>query len=246
VLLAERGGKSGDGAGPRPRAVFIVLGLAALPVALVLLQPDAGTVLVLGCIVVGMIVMSGASWRWLAGLVLAAVLAVLAVTQLGLLEQHQLDRFSAFANPDLDPRGVGYNTAQARIAVGSGGFLGDGLFQGQQTSGQFVPEQESDFIFTVAGEELGFIGSTAIIALLGVVLWRAIRIALHADDMFGTLLAAGIVCWFGFQAFQNIGMTIGIVPVTGLPLPFISYGGTAMFASLIAIGLLQNIQVRRT
>jgi rod shape determining protein RodA len=122
--------------------------------------------------------------------------------------------------------------------------FGQGLFGGSQTNSGFVPEQHTDFIFTVAGEELGLVGAAALIALFAVVLWRALRIAAHAEDLFGRLAAAGIACWFGFQAFQNIGMCLGIMPVTGVPLPFVSYGGSSMFASLMALGLLQNIHLR--
>ncbi len=147
-----------------------------------------------------------------------------------MLKAYQLDRFMAFTNPDLDPRGAGYNTTQARIAIGNGGIFGQGLFGGSQTKSGFVPEQHTDFIFTVAGEELGLVGSALLIALLGVVLWRALRIAMRADDLFGRVAAAGIACWFGFQAFQNIGMCLGIMPVTGVPLPLVSYGGSSMFA----------------
>ena len=164
--------------------------------------------------------------------------------RLGLLEDYQLDRFLAFTNPDLDPRGAGYNTTQARIAIGNGGVFGQGLFDGSQTRSGFVPEQHTDFIFTVAGEELGLVGSALLILLLGVLLWRALSIAARAGDLFGRLAAAGIACWFGFQAFQNIGMCLGIMPVTGVPLPLVSYGGSSMFATLMAVGLLQNIHQR--
>ena len=139
----------------------------------------------------------------------------------------------------------GYNTAQARLAIGSGGLLGKGLFNGTQTNGRYVPEQQTDFVFTVAGEELGFVGAGLIIFLLGVVLWRACRIARDSTELYGTIVAAGIVAWFAFQAFENIGMTLGIMPVTGLPLPFVSYGGSSMFAVWVAVGLLQSIRVQR-
>jgi rod shape determining protein RodA len=231
---------------PRDMDVLLVLALAAVPTALVLLQPDVGTVMVLGAIMFGMIAVSGAPRRWIIGLLLAAVLGGVAVAQLGLLQQHQLDRFAAFANPELDPRGVGYNTSQARIAIGSGGLTGKGLFEGPQTNGQFVPEQQTDFIFTVAGEELGFVGAVGIVLLFGLLLWRALHIAANAEDLFGTLIAAGVGCWFAFQAFENIGMTVGIMPVTGLPLPFVSYGGSAIFANFMAFGLLQNVRLRRS
>ena len=149
-----------------------------------------------------------------------------------------------FANTQLDPGGVGYNTRQARTAIGSGWINGKGLFHGSQTQGRFIPEQQTDFVFTVAGEELGLVGAGAIICVLGLVLWRGLRIATKATDTFGRLVAAGVVSWFAFQSFVNIGMTLGIMPVTGLPLPFVSYGGSSMFANLIAIGLLQNVHLR--
>jgi rod shape determining protein RodA len=132
----------------------------------------------------------------------------------------------------------------ARIAIGSGLLHGMGLFNGTQTKGQFVPEQQTDFVFTVAGEELGFIGCSVILALFAVVLWRGVRIATNADDLFGTIIAAGVVSWFGFQTFENIGMNLGIMPVAGLPLPFVSYGGSSMFAVWMAIGLLQSVHMR--
>ncbi len=167
----------------------------------------------------------------------------MAVT-LGVLKDYQVDRFLAFTNPGLDPRGAGYNTEQARIAVGNGGLFGQGLFDGSQTRSGFVPEQHTDFIFTVAGEELGLVGAGLLIAALAVVIWRALAISADTDDMFGRVAAAGIACWFGFQAFQNIGMCLGIMPVTGVPLPFVSYGGSSMFAGMLALGLLQNIHLR--
>ena len=195
-------------------------------------------------IVLGVLSVAGASFRWIAGLVLACVVVSVGAVQVGLLDAYQLNRFAAFTNPELDPRGAGYNTEQARIAIGSGGLTGTGLFRGTQTGGRFIPEQQTDFVFTVAGEELGLVGAGAIIALLGLVLWRGLRIASRAQDAFGRLVAAGVVSWFAFQSFVNIGMTLGIMPVTGLPLPFVSYGGSAMFANLVAIGLLQNVHLR--
>ncbi|MGN6130160.1 MAG: rod shape-determining protein RodA [Nocardioidaceae bacterium] len=224
--------------------VLGMLVIAGVPAALILLQPDLGTMLVLSATVFGVIAVSGAGRGWLVGLAAGAVGAAVAAVQLGVLKSYQVDRFLAFLDPTLDPRGAGYNTTQARIAIGNGGVFGQGLFGGSQTRSGFVPEQHTDFIFTVAGEELGLIGSAALIALLGVVLWRALRIAAQAEDLFGRLAAAGIACWFGFQAFQNIGMCLGIMPVTGVPLPLVSYGGSSMFAGLMALGLLQNIHLR--
>ena len=241
MLLAEP--RDAD-EGPRTGDVLLVLALAAVPIALVLLQPDLGTVLVLVFIVLGVLALSGVSAGWLLGLVAAGVVVCGGAVQLGVLDDYQVARFAAFANPELDPRGVGYNTNQARIAIGSGGLTGTGLFEGTQTGGRFIPEQQTDFIFTVAGEELGLAGGSLLLALLGIVLWRGLRIAGRASDEFGRLVAGGVVCWFTFQSFVNIGMTLGIMPVTGLPLPFVSYGGSAMFASLVAVGLLQNVHLR--
>jgi rod shape determining protein RodA len=226
---------------PRSGDIVLVLALAAVPMALILLQPDLGTVLVLVFIVLGVLAISGAPARWIGGLLLAGAVVATGTVQLGVLDDYQVARFAAFANPELDPRGAGYNTAQARIAIGSGGLLGKGLFEGTQTNGRFIPEQQTDFIFTVAGEELGLVGAGGLILALGLVLWRGLRIAARTDDPFGRLVAAGVVAWFAFQSFVNIGMTLGIMPVTGLPLPFVSYGGSAMFANLLAIGLLQNV-----
>ncbi|AJE40677.1 rod shape-determining protein RodA [Streptomyces nodosus] len=244
MLLAARV-DAGDKPYPDHRTVLQALGLAAVPIMVVLLMPDLGTVLVLLTIILGALLASGASNRWIFGLLTAGVLGCVVVWQLHILDEYQIDRFAAFANPSLDPSGVGYNTNQARIAIGSGGLTGSGLFHGSQTTGQFVPEQQTDFVFTVAGEELGFVGAGLIIALLGVLLWRACRIARETTELYGTIVAAGIVAWFAFQSFENIGMTLGIMPVTGLPLPFVSYGGSSMFAVWVAVGLLQSIRVQR-
>ncbi len=224
--------------------VGLMLLIAGVPAVLILLQPDLGTMLVLSATVFGVLTASGAPRRWLALLAGGGVTAAVLAVSLGMLKAYQVDRFLAFTNPDLDPRGAGYNTEQARIAVGNGGLFGEGLFHGSQTRSGFVPEQHTDFVFTVAGEELGLLGAGLLIALLAVVIWRALVIASRSDDVFGRIAAAGIACWLGFQAFQNIGMCLGIMPVTGVPLPFVSYGGSSMFAVLLAVGLLQNIHLR--
>jgi rod shape determining protein RodA len=221
-----------------------MLAIAGLPALLILLQPDLGTMLVLSATVFGVLAVSGAPGRWLGGMLTVGVAGAGLVVTLGILKAYQVDRFMAFTNPELDPRGAGYNTTQARIAIGNGGLFGQGLFHGSQTKAGFVPEQHTDFVFTVAGEELGLVGAGVLIALFAVLLWRALLVAARAEDMFGRLAAAGIACWLGFQTFQNIGMCLGIMPVTGVPLPLVSYGGSSMFASLIAVGLLLNIQRR--
>ncbi|MEU9732698.1 rod shape-determining protein RodA [Streptomyces sp. NPDC048002] len=244
MLLAARV-DAGDKPYPDHRTVLQALGLAAVPMMIVLLMPDLGSVMVMVVIVLGVLLASGASNRWVFGLLSAGAIGAVAVWQLHILDDYQIARFAAFANPSLDPAGVGYNTNQARIAIGSGGLTGSGLFNGSQTTGQFVPEQQTDFVFTVAGEELGFVGGGLIIVLLGVLLWRACRIARETTELYGTIVAAGIVAWFAFQAFENIGMTLGIMPVTGLPLPFVSYGGSSMFSVWVAVGLLQSIRVQR-
>lgn len=244
MLLAARV-DAGDREFPDHRTVLQALGMAVAPIAIIMLMPDLGSVMVLVLIVLGVLLASGASNRWVVGLVTAGAAGAVLVWALGILDEYQINRFAAFANPALDPGGVGYNTNQARIAIGSGGLTGKGLFEGTQTTGQFVPEQQTDFIFTVAGEELGFVGGGLIIALMGVVMWRACRIARETTELYGTIVAAGVIAWLAFQTFENIGMTLGIMPVAGLPLPFVSYGGTSMFAVWIAIGLLQSIKVQR-
>lgn len=242
MLLAER--RDGETEPQLPDVGFALL-IAAVPIGLVMLQPDLGTAVVMGMIVLGILAIAGTRLSWLAVLLAVGVVGAVVAVQVGVLDEYQIDRLLAFANPELDPQGVGYNTNQARITVGAGGILGSGLFQGTQTAGGFVPEQQTDFIYTVVAEELGFLGSATILLLFAVLLWRALRIAMRAEDLFGTLMAAGIVCWFTFQMFQNIGMVIGIMPVTGVPLPFVSYGGTSMFANWMAIGLLENVHLRR-
>jgi len=226
--------------------VIGMLAIAAVPAALIMLQPDLGTMLVLSATVFGVLAIAGAPRAWLVALLAGGIGAAAFAVVGHVLKPYQIDRFMAFTNPDLDPRGAGYNTEQARIAIGAGGPFGKGLFHGTQTKSGFVPEQHTDFVFTVAGEELGLVGAALLIVLLGLVIWRALSIAKHTDDLFGRVAAAGIACWFGFQAFQNIGMCLGIMPVTGVPLPFVSYGGSSMFAGMLAIGLLQNIHLRST
>ncbi|MFF5945935.1 FtsW/RodA/SpoVE family cell cycle protein, partial [Streptomyces althioticus] len=204
MLLAARV-DAGDKPFPDHRTVAQSLGLAAVPCMILLLMPDLGSVLAMVAIILGVLLASGASNRWVFGLLATGVIGCVAIWQLHILDQYQINRFAAFANPDLDPAGVGYNTNQARIAIGSGGLTGAGLFHGSQTTGQFVPEQQTDFVFTVAGEELGFLGAGFIIFLIGVILWRACRIARDSTELYGTIVAAGIVAWFAFQASENIG-----------------------------------------
>jgi rod shape determining protein RodA len=242
VLLAER--RTQERAS-RGTDVPLVLALAAVPLGLVMLQPDLGTAMVFVFTVLGVLLLAGAPARWLGGLILAGVLVIYGAISLGVLKDYQLERFKAFTNQDQDQLGAAYNITQARIAIGNGGLTGTGLFHGSQTTGKFVPEQQTDFVFTVAGEELGLVGAGGIILLFGLLLWRTLRLAGRSPDLFGRLVAGGVACWFAFQTFVNIGMTLGIMPITGLPLPFVSYGGSAMFANWMAVGLLLNVGTRR-
>jgi rod shape determining protein RodA len=230
---------------PKLRAVWLTVAVTAIPLVLVVAEPDLGVVMLMIALLVGLIALSGIRLRWLGLLVAVAAVGITAVAKLHLLKAYQVSRLTSFLNPNADPRGTGYSAFQSLIAIGSGGMHGQGLFKGQLIEGNFVPEQHTDFIFSVSGEELGFIGSLVVLALLAVLLLRALRIAYRADDQFGMLVAAGIAIWFGVQSFINIGMTIGIMPVTGLPLPFVSYGGSAIFADMIAIGALQAVYRRR-
>jgi rod shape determining protein RodA len=151
----------------------------------------------------------------------------------------------AFADPQADPQGIGYQTRQVRIAIGSGGWQGQGLFEGRQTQGGFIPYQHTDFIFSVIGEELGFIGAAGLLLLLGFVIVRTVVVAARAQDAFGRLMALGVAAWLTFQVFENVGMNLGLMPVTGLPLPFVSYGGSSMFACWLAVGLVNNAHLSR-
>jgi rod shape-determining protein RodA len=230
---------------PRLRDVGIVIACGLPLIVLVIMEPALGISMVLVVVLAGLILLSGIRLRWVAALAAAAAAGVGAVLSLHLLKGYQLTRLTGFLHPSSNAAGSGYNGIQAKIAIGSGGMFGQGLFHGQSVAGSYVPAQSTDFIFTVAGQELGFVGAIIIVALLGVVVIRALRIASRADDQFGMLVAAGVAIWFLFQSFVNIGMTIGIMPITGLPLPFISYGGSAIFADMIAVGLLLSIHRKR-
>jgi rod shape determining protein RodA len=228
---------------PSGRDFLMALGAAALPICVILVQNDTGTVLVVGTVAVSVIAVAGVRSRWLVALIGGSILSILLAIQLGLLKEYQVARLTSFISPDQDMGASAYNANQARIAIGGGGWFGTGLFEGPQTQGKFVPVNESDFIFTVSGEELGFLGSLVLILLLGVLLWRAAMIAWKADDQYGRLVATGVLAWLAFQTFENIGMTLGIMPITGIPLPLISAGGTSMMSVWIAIGLLQTVRL---
>ena len=240
LVLAEKRDAESE---PRDRDVLLALALAAVPIGLVLLQNDTGTALIMAVIVVTLVAVSGARRRWIIGLIGGGLLLGFVALQAGIIRDYQIARLTSFLNPDGSEGAAAYNATQARIAIGGGGMFGHGLFQGPQTQGNFVPVNESDFVFTVIAEEAGFVGAMVFLVLLCIVLWRGMRIAMGADDLFGRLVATGVLAWLAFQTFQNIGMNLGIMPITGVPLPFVSYGGTSMFASWIALGLLANVRV---
>ena len=227
------------------RRLMSIIGLAAIPMALIYRQPDLGTALVFVAILIGMLLVAGARPRHMAVLTGLGVVGVVAVFQLGVLQQYQLDRLGAFIDPENNTQESAYSVNQSKIAIGSGGFTGKGLFNGTQTKLAYVPEQNTDFIFTVVGEELGLIGSALVLALFAIVVWRTWRTAALAKDLYGTLVCVGVLAMFVFQIFENVGMTMGIMPITGIPLPFLSYGGSATLASFAAIGLVANVHMRR-
>ncbi|NMM24624.1 MAG: rod shape-determining protein RodA [Phycicoccus sp.] len=237
VILADRGERDQP---PSHRDVALAWVVAGIPIGLVMLQPDLGSALVLGALAVGVIAVSGAPKRWVFGVLTLLAMGITVALTTPLLSPYQRDRLVAFANPSADPQGIGYQTRQVRIAIGSGGWQGQGLFEGRQTQGGFIPFQQTDFVFSVAGEELGFLGSAGLLLVLGFLVVRALIIAARAKDSFGRLVAIGVACWFTFQVFENVGMNLGIMPVTGLPLPFVSYGGSSMFAGWLALGLVNN------
>lgn len=241
MVLAERNGIGSD---PTDQDVLKSLAVASLPILLIMLQPDLGTTLIISAAIVIMIAVSGAPTRWVIGLLLLAVLGGFVAVKAGVVSQYQIKRLQSFVDPSADPQQSGYQLRQARITIGSGGVLGRGLFHGPQTNGRFVPEQQTDFIFTVAGEETGFVGSGLILLFFGLFFWRAFLIAQRTNDLFGRLVCVGVIAWFALQTFENIGMSMGLMPMTGVPLPFISYGGSSMFATLIGFGLLQNVHLR--
>ncbi|MGH8928574.1 MAG: rod shape-determining protein RodA [Acidimicrobiia bacterium] len=222
------------------------LAVMAIPSILIFLQPDLGTMLAFGFLVIVMLFGAGISGRQMLVLSGLGLAALLAVVQLGLLRDYQVDRIRVLMYPNIDPTGIGWNLRQSKLAVGSGQLTGKGLFQGEQTNFQYVPEQGTDFIFTAVGEQLGFVGGILVIAAYLVLVWRLLVIAANARDRFGALVALGIAALFVFHVFVNIGMTIGIMPVTGLPLPFLSAGGSSFLNFAIALGIANSIWLKRS
>jgi rod shape determining protein RodA len=225
--------------------VWKAAGIAMAPMILIFVQPDVGTMMVFVATLIGLLVVAGAKARYIAILVLTAIFLGVIAFHIGIVKDYQIARLTSFLEPENDPLRAGYNRQQAEIAIGSGGLTGRGYLQGTQTNLDFVPEQHTDFVFTVVGEEFGFAGAVFLLGLFGILIWRGFRTALMSRDSFGTLLAAGITAMLAFQVFVNIGMTMGIMPVTGIPLPLVSYGGTAMITNWMAVGLLLNVHMRR-
>jgi rod shape determining protein RodA len=222
-----------------------ILGVSAVPMALIMLQPDLGTVLVFGVMSLAIVFVAGARPRHFAVLLLIGIIGTIGILNSNVLADYQQDRLTNFANPELNADGSGYNQAQSQTAISAGQLRGQGLFKGTQTGLGFVPEQHTDFIFTVVGEELGFVGGAVVLGLLSVILWRVWRTAQLARDEFGMLVCVGVLAMLTFQMFENIGMAMGIMPVTGIPLPFMSYGGSSILTAFAAIGLVLNVHIHR-
>lgn len=223
---------------PRVREVLLAGIATGVPVLLVMAQPDLGSALVLVALALGVLVVSGAAWPWLLGVVVVGAGAVATAFTTPVLSPYQRDRLTAFLDPTVDPMGIGYQTQQVRAAISGGGWGGQGLYSGELTSAGVIPFQETDFIFSVAGEELGFVGAGFVIVVLGLVVARIALAGTRARDPFVRLVCWGVATWFAVQAVENIGMNLGLMPVTGLPLPFFSYGGSSMFACWAAIGIV--------
>jgi rod shape determining protein RodA len=251
LLIVSLAGMLAEGVALRHRLRFVILCVVyvLVPTVLVFLQPDLGSALVFGAILATMLVVWGIRLPHLGILAGAGVLAVVMVLRVlpafgvSLLKAYQLQRLTLFLDPQKDPTGVGYQLSQSKVAVGSGMFTGKGYLNGTQTHLNFLPAHHTDFIFAVIGEELGFLGALLLLGLFAVIIWRALRIARLSDDMFGRLIATGVAGVLVFQVFVNIGMTIGIMPVTGIPLPFVSFGSSSLVVFLMAIGLLESVHV---
>ncbi len=227
------------------KKVMLSLIIAAVSIVLVVLEPDYGTALIFFIAYMGVLFLSGANMFYFFGILAASIGGFFAATQTGLIKQYQLDRLLVFLKPDIEKQGIGYNLFQSKLAIGSGGLWGKGLFLGKQTNLSYVPAHHTDFIFSVIGEEMGFFGSLFIILILGIIIWRCFYISARANNSFGTLIAGGIGFIILAQVVINIGMTIGIMPIIGIPLPFLSYGGSNLLAIFIGLALVENVYLRR-
>jgi rod shape determining protein RodA len=232
------------------RDVFKLLVLAGIPIVLVMKQPDLGTAIIMLIVLLIMLAVAGLPFRILVLLVFGVALVAVVAVEAGFLHSYQIARLTTFLNPNSTSKNPNvlsaiYNLTQSKTAIGSGGFFGSGLLHGAQTNLGYVPEQQTDFIFSAVGEQLGFIGAAGLLAVLGVIAWRVLHAAGQSRDVFGRLLCTGLFAFVAFSVFQNAGMTMGIMPITGIPLPFVSYGGTAVLCFFVAIGLALSVGARR-
>ena len=240
----------------RPVDLAKVLAILAVPLGLILLQPDLGTGMVFVAITAGMLLIGGLKPRWFVVLGIAGVVLVGGMLSLNttldkalnddvLIKQYQLDRLLVFVDPTRDPKGAGYNLEQSKIAIGSGELTGKGIGSGTQSNLRFLPEPHTDFIFSVTAEEVGFLGAVILLGLYLALLIVALEIAASSRDLFGSLIVAGIIAMWTFQILENMGMTIGLMPITGIPLPFMSFGSSFMVTNLAAVGMLLSVWTRR-
>ncbi len=232
------------------RDVFRLLIMAGIPIALVLIQPDLGTAMIMVIVLLVMLAVAGLPIRILIMLLVGVAFVAFVAVEGGLLHRYQIARLTTFLNPNSTSTNkyvqeAIYNGQQAKNAIGSGGLFGSGIGKGAQTNLGYVPEQQTDFIFTAVGEQLGFVGSVGLLGLLGVIAWRVLHAAVVARDIFGRLICTGLFAFIAFSVFQNAGMTMGIMPITGIPLPFVSYGGTAVLVFFGAVGLALSVGARR-
>jgi rod shape determining protein RodA len=242
VLAAYLGNREG-----RLGSLWSILGACMLmgPAwVLVMMQPDLGTSLAFAAILAGMLFLSGASLKWLS-VIAGTALAAVPFAWNYVLRDYQKDRVLSFLDPAADAQGSGWQVIQSQIAVGSGGLFGTGLTNGTQNRGEFLPVQETDFVFAILAEELGFIGAVVVFVLFCLLIWRILTAAWRSKDPFGTLFAAGLASMLLFQIFVNVGMVTGIMPITGIPLPFITHGGASLVSLAIGLGLLQSINIRQ-
>ncbi|MGI8753843.1 MAG: rod shape-determining protein RodA [Acidimicrobiales bacterium] len=236
------------------RGFLVILVMVLVPFALIYKQPDLGTALVLLAVLLALLLVGGAKPRHMAILGMVALIGMVGVVQLGVLKSYQKDRLTSFVNSPDQPRQAlesakiqssQYNLAQSKITISNGGITGKGIGKGTQTNLAYVPEQRTDFIFTAVGEQVGLVGSSLLLGLFCIVVWRTWRAATLARDQVGSLICVGVLAMLVFQVFENVGMTMGIMPVAGIPLPFLSYGGSAVIASFAGVGLVLNVRMRR-
>jgi len=218
--------------------------MAALPILLIIKQPDLGTAIVCTVILLVMLAVAGMPGRYLVLLIVGAVVIVVVALNLGLVKHYQIQRLTSFISPNSASQDVTYNVNQAKTAIAHGGIFGQGLFKGAQTNLAYVPEQQTDFIFSAVGEQLGFVGAGVLLVLYGILAWRILRTAQMAKDAFGRLLCSGVFAMVMFSVFENVGMNMGIMPVAGIPLPFLSYGGSAMIGFMAGIGIVTSVNYR--